>query len=89
MDKLKEYYGNRKVATEQKIDNIVSQANYAVVELSEYLNMKNRDNACSMATIKLYVDRLQSLLGEYKHEEAVLSQLNDFCLSLNNSGNGR
>lgn len=89
MDKLKEYYGNRKVATEQKIDNIVSQANYAVVELSEYLNMKNRDNTCSMATIKIYIDRLQSLLVEYNHEEAVLSQLNDFCLSLNNRGNGR
>lgn len=91
MEKLLEYYGSRKVATEQKIDNIVSQANDAIVELSEYLNMKKRDNACAMATIKLYMDRLDSLLIEYNREEATRVQLSDFCLSvkLRMSDNGR
>ena len=91
MEKLLEYYSNRNVATEQKIDNIVSQANGAVVELSGYLNMKKRDNSCAMATISVYVDRLRSLLAEYNREEATRVQLSDFCLSvkLRMSDNGR
>lgn len=82
MDRLSEYYGNRKTATEQKIGNIVAQVNSAVSELSDYLNGKKRDNLCVMITTKLYVDRLNHLLEEYNREEAIRSQLSDFCLSI-------
>lgn len=82
MDRLSEYYGNRKTATEQKIGNIVAQVNSAVSELSDYLNGKKRDNLCVMTTTKLYVDRLNQLLEEYNREEAIRSQLSDFCLSI-------
>ena len=82
MDRLSEYYGNRKTATEQKIGNIIAQVNSAVSELSDYLNGKKRDNLCVMTTTKLYVDRLNHLLEEYNREEAIRSQLSDFCLSI-------
>lgn len=82
MKKLAEYYGNRLAASEQKIENLITQVNGAVGELSDYLNYKKHNSLCVMTTTKLYVDRLNDILEEYNREEAIRSHLSDFCLSI-------
>lgn len=82
MLRLLDYYGQRKAATEQKLDDIVAQVNNAVGELSEYLNSRKRDNMAAITTVKLYVDRLSHLVAEYQRAEVSRTELSDFCLSV-------